>query len=56
MYFIIAKTKDGEQSAFYSDNYHYENNYAEGMIVVDIQEETVTFDGVIWHEIQTNHL
>lgn len=56
MYLIIITTEDGKQEAFYSRQYSYENNYVKGMIVVDVFKAQITFDGLLWKEIEFNHL
>lgn len=50
-YLIIYKSE-----AFYTDWYSYENNYADGMIVVDIYTHKITFDGLTWKEIEEDNL
>lgn len=56
MYLIIITTEDGKQEAFYSEHYSYENNYVKGMIISNMVKDTITFDGINWNNIQTNHL
>lgn len=45
-----------EGEAFLTKWYSYENNYEPGMIVVDIANWLVTFDGETWNEIEEDHL
>lgn len=58
-YLIIIKDPEtGVQSAFYSSRYDYENLYSaeHDMIVVDLYNHFVTFDGVNWNELETDNL
>ena len=50
-YIIIYK-----EEAFYSVWFSTENNYAEGMIVIDTFLNKVTFNGSEWNEIEFNNL
>ena len=58
-YLIIIKDPEtGQQSAFFSSRYDYENLYSaeHDMIVVDGKKNLVTFDGKTWQEIEEDHL
>lgn len=56
-YLIIATdSRTGEKTAFYTNWYRYENNYAPGMIVVDRTQRIITFDGKTWSDIEEDHL
>ncbi len=51
-YIIIPK----DQTPFLTDWYIYENNYEEGMIVIDTHNETYTLNGVDWGVIEEDRL
>ena len=50
-YLIIYKSE-----AFYTNRYSFENDYANGMIVVDIYTHKITFDGQTWKDIEEDSL
>lgn len=50
-YLIIHDSKP-----FYTNLYNYENNYVDGMIVIDLYAGDYTTDGVVWIEVQQDHL
>jgi hypothetical protein len=41
---------------FYTKYYDYENNYCEGMIVVDTFKYKYTKDGINWMDVELDHL
>lgn len=51
-YIVIPKDSD----VFYTQWYSYDNNYSEGMIVVDIVADMFTTDGKTWVEIKGDTL
>lgn len=55
---IIRDPVTGDQSAFFSSRYDYENLYSaeHDMIVVDRRKNLITFDGQNWQEIEEDHL
>lgn len=58
-YLIIATDPmTGEQSAFYTDWFQAENHFNPdvGMIVIDLMQHLVTFDGYSWQDIEQDHL
>lgn len=42
--------------AFFTKWFEYENHYNEGMIVINTNNMTITFDGLTWTEIQEDNL
>jgi hypothetical protein len=50
-YLIIYKN-----TASYTNWYDYENNYIEGMIVVNLLSDKFTIDGINWNEVKQDHL
>lgn len=50
-YLIII---DGQ--AFLTNWYDYENHYVKGMIVINTNNFTITFDGITWKEIEEDSL
>lgn len=56
-YLIIYKDPTtGEQWAFITQWYQYENHYQPGMIVIDRTQHLITFDGETWQDIDEYHL
>lgn len=43
-------------TASYTQWFETENNYCEGMIVIDFVKDVVTFDGKTWKEIEEDNL
>ena len=44
------------KKAFYTNWYDYKNNYAKGMVVVNLLSNKITFDGKIWIDIEEDYL
>lgn len=55
---IITDKKNGNRSAFYTKWYGYESNYNSdfNMIVVDREQNKITFDGKTWQNIEFDYL
>ena len=53
---IYTDQQTGEQKAFSTNWYMYENNYQDGMIVIDTTQRLITFDGETWQDIEEDHL
>lgn len=53
---IYTDPTTGEQSAFFTNWYQYENNWQPGMIVVDRTRQLITFDGETWQDIEEDSL
>ena len=55
---IITDKKHGKRSAFYTKWYCYEANYNPdfNMIVVDREQNKITFDGKTWQNIEFDYL
>ena len=53
---IYTDPNTGEQGAFLTHWYQYENHWQPGMIVIDNTQRLVTFDGETWQDIQEDHL
>lgn len=58
MKYLIIHTDPttGEQCAFFTHWYQYENHYQPGMIVVDRTQGLITFDGETWQDIEEDSL
>lgn len=52
MRYIVLKDHD----IFYTDWFSAENNYVDGMTVIDLLQNLVTYDGKMWHRIEYGHL
>lgn len=55
-YIVIIQDPTGRKSSFSTDWFQAENHYIEGMIVIDRARNEITFDGVVWEEIEEDHL
>lgn len=42
--------------AFYTNHYDYENLYADGMIVINFANDTISFNGKDFNGIEEDHL
>lgn len=59
MYIVLTKDPNtGKKEAFETEWYEYENHYNPDyeMIVIDLSEHRVSFDGKHWDEIEEDHL
>lgn len=58
MKYLIIHTDPttGEQCAFFTHWYQYENHYQSGMIVIDRTQGLITFDGETWQDIEEDSL
>lgn len=58
MKYLIIHTDPttGEQCAFFTHWYQYENHFQPGMIVVDRTQGLITFDGETWQDIEEDSL
>jgi len=41
---------------FYTEWYRYENNYVDGMVIINNNNHTYSTDGINFKEIQEDHL
>lgn len=58
-YLIIATDPlTGGKTAFYTDWFQAENHFnpEAGMVVIDLTQHLVTFDGETWQDIEDDHL
>ncbi len=53
---IYTDPTTGEQGAFFTHWYQYENHYQPGMVVVDRTQGLITFDGETWQDIEEDSL
>ena len=53
MKYLIYKP---EHEPFYTNWFDAENNFAEGMVVFDLINNSYTSDGIVWREIESDHL
>lgn len=55
---ICTDPQTGKRSAFLTNWYDYENNYAPemDMVIVDCHSFKVAFDGKTWEDIEFDHL
>lgn len=51
-YLVIPKTGP----AFYTNWYDYENNYVEGMTIIDLYAHKISNDGKKWEAIEEDSL
>lgn len=51
-YLIITSEKE----SFFTKWFDFENNYQEGMIIVDFINLLISYDGETWDEIKEDHL
>ncbi len=56
-YLIIYNDPNtGEQRAFTTQWYQYENHHVDGMIVINTVQRLITFDGQTWQDIEQDNL
>lgn len=53
---IYTDAASGVSSSFYTNWYQFENNFQEGMIVVDRTQHLISFDGETWQDIERDNL
>lgn len=60
MKYLVTTTDPltGEKSAFYTDWFQADNHFNPdvGMVVFDLMNHLVTFDGETWQDIEIDHL
>lgn len=55
---IITNPNTGEKSAFYTNWFQSENHFNPdfAMVVIDLTQHLITFDGETWQDIEDDHL
>lgn len=53
---IYTDPGTGERRSFYTNWYQFENNYQDGMIVIDRTQHLISFDGEMWQDIEKDNL
>lgn len=53
-YIVIWQKTDGTRMSWYANDFNLMSEYENGMIVVDLGQNLITYDGMTWDDVDAD--